>query len=321
MKKTVGILVVLILSMIVAGACTEDLKGAWRCSDTGHNVELLFIGDYRCMIRDYDSDKKYVIVSSWKSVENGIEFDNETYLWVGNDLQSKKAGHLYKKQDFLVDKPAWTSVTSMDEFYGDWKLVGVRALGENFNRPAGYVLFDVQMHIDENSGLMMYIPPAKEGEETQARMYPLTNPRLEDGKLVMGAMSTGNEEIKLEINMYENGWIDTPLGFNNMEVVYLTRANSQSADVQASSESGETSGTDGSEQEEPEEAASVNRVMHTAKGGLDVKAAASRNARKVVTLKKDREVTVLGLEGDWYYIEVDLGNKKVQGYVPVDSLK
>ena len=321
MKKTVGILVVLILSMIVAGACTEDLKGAWRCSDTGHNVELLFIGDYRCMIRDYDSDKKYVIVSSWKSVENGIEFDNETYLWVGNDLQSKKAGHLYKKQDFLVDKPAWTSVTSMDEFYGDWKLVGVRALGENFNRPAGYVLCDVQMYIDEDSGLMMYIPPAKQGEETHARMYPLTNPRLEDGKLVMGAISTGNEEIKLEINMYKNGWIDAPLGIDGAEIVYLTRSNSQSADVQASSESGETSGTDGSEQEEPEEAASVNRVMHTAKGGLDVKAAASRNARKVVTLKKDREVTVLGLEGDWYYIEVDLGNKKVQGYVPVDSLK
>ena len=321
MKKTVGILVVLILSMIVAGACAQDMKGLWRCSDSGHNVDLFFFGNHMCVSRDYDSDEKTVMQYSWESVENGIKLSNDTYLWVGNDLQSKKAGHLYKKQDFLVDKPAWTSVTSMDEFYGDWKLVGVRALGENFNRPAGYVLCDVQMYIDEDSGLMMYIPPAKQGEETQARMYPLTNPRLEDGKLVMGAISTGNEEIKLEINMYKNGWIDAPLGIDGAEIVYLTRANSQGADVQASSESGETSGTDGSEQEEPEEAASVNRVMHTAKGGLDVKAAASRNARKVVTLKKDREVTVLGLEGDWYYIEVDLGNKKVQGYVPVDSLK
>ena len=321
MKKLAGILVVLVLSMIAAGAWAENIKGLWSCRDSGHNADLLFIGNNKCLSIDYASGAKAMNQYSWKSVENGIELNHETYLWDGEDLQSKKTGRLYKKQDFSVNKPVWTSAVGIDEFCGDWELAGIRVTGETFNRPAGTVEIELRMHIDEEGGVMTIIAPQRQGDAPKSFMYPLVNPRIEGGKLIVETMGTGNEGVRVEISRYKNGWIEAPLDYYPIEVFYMTRSASPADDSQASSEGVETADHDGHDQDESAGAGRSDTVMHTARGGLEVKASASRSAKKVVTLKKDREVTVLGMEGDWYYIEVDLGNKKVQGYVPADALK
>ncbi len=59
----------------------------------------------------------------------------------------------------------------------------------------------------------------------------------------------------------------------------------------------------------------------TMRGGLPLLENPSGKARTLLTLKYNREVTVLGHEGDWAHVSVEYGGKTLSGYIPWNTLK
>ena len=368
MKKLVSILIILALSMSVLFACADDYDeayaawvdnfemnyfymmfsvfgsdpqakgGLWRCSDGDYYCEVYHAGgEYALMKR---SDSEEVILADF-SEAYGVLGDGALLEWVGDDLQGTDSGHVFKKQDFPIRKPAKKSATSIDEFLGDWEIKGFNLnieenpynLDDSLIFPSSFMGMDFRMHVDAEGGYVKLAFPDNGKGKPAERIIQFKAPQLENGKVYMDYVNSDVKGACIDLVIYENGWIEVPYNADYINTVFLER-NSASVPTSAAASTAEEAevnekGADDTEmsipdtgnQAEPEEAALESRVMHTAKGGLDVKATASKSAKKLVTLKKDREVTVLGMEGDWYYIEVDLGNKKVQGYVPVDALK
>ena len=75
------------------------------------------------------------------------------------------------------------------------------------------------------------------------------------------------------------------------------------------------------EQAEPvEETVTFPFTTLTAKGGLNVCLRPSKSSPVVVTLRRDREVTVLSEENGWYKIHVSFGSGEKEGYVLKDSV-
>ena len=313
MKKTAVILVALFLILLALGASAEELKGIWRCDEV--KEDFVFLDNFPgAGMRVNFKDDAQAEVFVWESCDGGVIIDGETYLWTEDgDLTREKTGQVYKKLDFSLDEPAVQRTDDFNEFVGDWEFIAWAESVMHVSLPREYVsVMNVKVHIEEKESEFAVTFDTKQGSHTN--IYPLRNPRIEEGVLVMDSWESG-EKRTIKMARYENGWLKSPFVLPQAYEMYLAKTAVPDPETAVTTE--ETAAGQETEDQEP----AGQHIMHTAKGGLEVKASASRSAKKVVTLKKDREVTVLGMEGDWYYIEVDLGNKKVQGYVPADALK
>ena len=160
-------------------------------------------------------------------------------------------------------------------------------------------------------------------------ILPLFNLRMENGQLFMdvGFSAEGSDQVFVAIDLYENGWVSSPWCIKGYDKFYMARkeASETGSDGETAQELSQEDGEAASKEMSTEAVAAKtepeNKVMHTNRAGLEVKESASNRAKTLVTLRKDREVTVIGREGEWIQIEVDLGNKKVSGYVPDGTLK
>lgn len=61
-------------------------------------------------------------------------------------------------------------------------------------------------------------------------------------------------------------------------------------------------------------------TTQTSKGSVKVYEDASSHSKVVTTLRKGRDITVDGEDGDWYHIKVDLGNTVKEGYITKDAV-
>ena len=313
MKKSAVILVALFLILLALSASAEELKGIWRCDEVEEDY-VFFDNSPSTVLRMNFKDDLQAEAFVWESCDGGMTIDGETYLWTEDgDLTREKTGQVYKKLDFSLAEPAVQRTDDFNEFVGDWEFIAWAETGMHISFPREYVRsVNVKVHIEEKESEFTVTFDTMQGSHTY--IYPLRNPRIEEGVLVMDSWESG-EKITIKMARYENGWLKSPFVLPQIYEMYLAKTAVPDPETAVTTE--ETAAGQETEDQEP----AGPHIMHTAKGGLEVKASASRSAKKVVTLKKDREVTVLGMEGDWYYIEVDLGNKKVQGYVPADALK
>ena len=314
MKKVVGILVVLVLSMIAAVTCAEELTGIWRCAEL--EQDFIFVDSADLTMR-----LNYTLSNNLEELERetcdgGVIINGETFLLTEDGaLSSIKDGRIYRKRDFNIDVPVREEAAGIHDFLGDWEIAAWRSEDWSYVFPPDYAtIVSIFLHIEEKEAVLRYI--LRNGTDSSETVIPLSNPRIDNGELVLDAR-VDNQKVTVILEKYQNGWIKSPYSYGRTRKFYLARADASDPVPETSVATKETAAGQETEDQEP----AGQYIMHTAKGGLEVKASASRSAKKVVTLKKDREVTVLGMEGDWYYIEVDLGNKKVQGYVPADALK
>ena len=215
---------------------------------------------------------------------------------------------------------------SVEDYYGIWEEWATDGVVLDFDGVIGGDLNKAQVYfeLNENGGQKIVIRQTDDGLTYFSE--PISEVRVKEGVLQIH-YAGDDPDFYFGARVYDNGWISLLFNSSGTEYKVYFRRNDQVLDYLRAFPDYRDSGTGAEQNPADTDAADQSagdaegRVMHTARGGLEVKASASRSAKKVVTLKKDREVTVLGMEGDWYYIEVDLGNKKVQGYVPADSLK
>ena len=321
----------------------EQIAGRWLYREGDTFTDMILYDNFLCFYGYNSDDPQTYKVYYWVLLGNSINILDpssstvgvvDTLNWTGTGFESVYTGHLLKQDDFTITKPVAKTAESVEEFYGEWEIVAIGLDGaEN-----GYFVVPAQAHpglkgilyIDGDMGHFRFSTERQDGSNPQMTILPLFNLRMENGQLFMdiGFPVEGSDQVYVAINLYENGWVSSPWCIKGYDTFYMARKESSEAGSsdgetaqEHQQEDGETASKEMSTVAVAAKTEPESKVMHTNRAGLEVKESASNRAKTLVTLRKDREVTVIGTEGEWIQIEVDLGNKKVSGYVPDGTLK